>query len=267
MAGVELAIEHNIGHPPTLTRYNIYITWIHNAEGAPPADAPPGPADLPETPAVAKHMTKVAPKETQTRIIGIQSTATPLAIRITQWPQLMWEYGSYPIIPTCSTSSKIIKFNPIGVFQLNEGWELSTGPHDDTNLATGSRGCRLEERFPTISPSLKSDRPNSSDRENTRSMNSDDKGLGKYRGRKLSEDKISSHIYTVISFRVQLSTHTQFNSLIQQITLTNRSRSQFSSSMQFSSCISGYAPNSSCALKIFCLTQLTTDRKPLTALI
>ncbi|KZV23266.1 DnaJsubfamily B member [Dorcoceras hygrometricum] len=51
----------------------------------------------------------------------------------------MWEYGSYPVVPTCSTSSKIIKLNPTGAFQLFEGWELPTGPHDDTNLAAGSR--------------------------------------------------------------------------------------------------------------------------------
>ncbi|KZV16775.1 hypothetical protein F511_17351 [Dorcoceras hygrometricum] len=41
-----------------------------------------------------------------------------------------------------STSSKIIKLNPTGAFQLFEGWELTTGPHGDTNLAAGSRDHR-----------------------------------------------------------------------------------------------------------------------------
>ncbi|KZV28573.1 inactive serine/threonine-protein kinase-like [Dorcoceras hygrometricum] len=38
------------------------------------------------------------------------------------------------------TSSTNIKLNPIGAFQLCEGWELPIGPHDDINLVAGSRG-------------------------------------------------------------------------------------------------------------------------------
>ncbi|KZV37550.1 hypothetical protein F511_32658 [Dorcoceras hygrometricum] len=54
----------------------------------------------------------------------------------------MWEYESYPVIPTFSTSSKIIKLNPTGAFHLFEGWELPTGPHGDT---ISQRGVEVTE--------------------------------------------------------------------------------------------------------------------------
>ncbi|KZV30711.1 hypothetical protein F511_06969 [Dorcoceras hygrometricum] len=69
------------------------MQYIHNWDikhpWGSPADAPLGPADLPETPVVAINNTKAAPKETN---------------------------------------------------ELNEGWELPTHPHGDTNLTTGSQG-------------------------------------------------------------------------------------------------------------------------------
>ncbi|KZV27802.1 hypothetical protein F511_34199 [Dorcoceras hygrometricum] len=82
------------GHPLAMTRYNIYITTALNAYGA-------LPADIPEKPAMAKHMTKAAPKENKL-VAMVHVSIWALPTRLTHTVPVAQSPNSTQLVPFSS---------------------------------------------------------------------------------------------------------------------------------------------------------------------